>query len=42
MRAVWNCFKRIAAAKGLGAEEKRLVFHDTAARAYRLPLLADQ
>ena len=42
MRAVWNSFKRIAAAKGLGAEEKRLVFHDTAARAYRLPLLADQ
>ena len=34
--------ERIATAKGLSADEKRLVFHDTAARAYRLPLLADR
>ena len=36
---LWNSFKLIAA--GCSADEKRDLFHDTAARAYRLPLLAD-
>jgi predicted TIM-barrel fold metal-dependent hydrolase len=31
---LWNSFKRIAA--GSSADEKRLLFHDTAARVYRL------
>jgi predicted TIM-barrel fold metal-dependent hydrolase len=35
---LWNTFKRIAA--DYTAEEKRDLFHDTAARAYRLPTLA--
>jgi L-fuconolactonase len=34
---LWNAFKRIAAA--YSADEKRELFHDTAARAYRLPTL---
>ena len=34
---LWNSFKLIAA--GCSAEEKRDLFHNTAARAYRLPLL---
>ena len=36
---LWNSFKLIAA--DCSADEKRDLFHDTAARAYRLPLLAD-
>ena len=36
-RTLWNCFKRVAAAKRLTAAEKRDIFHDTAARAYGLP-----
>lgn len=32
---LWNAFKRIAA--GASADEKALLFHDTAARVYRLP-----
>ncbi|MDH4147590.1 MAG: amidohydrolase family protein [Acidimicrobiia bacterium] len=35
---VWNAFKKLSA--GFGAGEKLDLFHDTAARAYRLPLLA--
>ena len=31
---IWNAFKRIAS--GYSADEKRALFHDTAARAYRL------
>ena len=34
---LWNAFKRIAA--GASAEEKRWLFHDTAATVYRLPTL---
>ena len=36
---LWNAFKRIAADGGYSAAEKRDLFHDSAARAYRLPLL---
>ena len=32
----WQAFKRTAAAIGLSAEEKADIFHDTAARVYRL------
>jgi predicted TIM-barrel fold metal-dependent hydrolase len=35
---LWNAFKRIAA--GCSRDEKRELFHDAAARAYRLPHLA--
>jgi len=35
-RVLWNTFKRVAAKKGLTAEEKRDIFHDTAARVYSL------
>ena len=35
---LWNAFKRIDA--DCSAAEKRDLFHDTAARAYRLPTLA--
>ena len=35
---LWNAFKRIAT--GYTPDEKRDLFHDTAARAYRLPTLA--
>lgn len=35
---VWNAFKRLST--GYSADEKRDLFHDTAARAYRLPTLA--
>jgi predicted TIM-barrel fold metal-dependent hydrolase len=35
---LWNAFKRLTA--DCTADEKRDLFHDTAARAYRLPLLA--
>ena len=34
---LWNAFKRIAA--DYSSSEKRDMFHDTAARAYRLPTL---
>jgi predicted TIM-barrel fold metal-dependent hydrolase len=34
---IWNAFKRLAV--GCSADEKRDLFHDTAARAYGLPLL---
>jgi len=36
--AVWNSFKRIT--KDFTASEKAWLFHDTAAKAYRLPLLS--
>ncbi len=36
--ALWNAFKRIAA--DYSADEKRWLFHDTAATAYRIPTLA--
>jgi predicted TIM-barrel fold metal-dependent hydrolase len=36
---LWNAFKRISV--GYSPEERRDLFHDSAARAYRLPLLAD-
>jgi predicted TIM-barrel fold metal-dependent hydrolase len=32
---LWNAFKRITA--GASAAEKALLFHDVAARVYRLP-----
>ena len=35
---LWNAFERIAA--DCSADEKRDLFHDTAARAYRIPTLA--
>jgi predicted TIM-barrel fold metal-dependent hydrolase len=35
---VWNAFKQLTA--DLGPDERRDLFHDTAARAYRLPTLA--
>ncbi len=35
---LWNAFKRIAA--GYSPDEKRDLFHDSAARAYRLATLA--
>ena len=35
---VWNAFKRLTA--DCSADEKRDLFHDTAARAYQLPTLA--
>ena len=35
---LWNSFKRIAA--GFGAGDKAALFHDTAARAYRLGVTA--
>ena len=35
---IWNAFKRLAA--GCSDDERRDLFHDTAARAYRLPTLA--
>merc|ERR1712113_1201498 len=35
-RVLWNAFKRIAARKGMSATEKRDIFHDTAARVYKL------
>jgi predicted TIM-barrel fold metal-dependent hydrolase len=37
--AVWNSFTRMTAE--FSADEKRLLFHDTAAKAYRLPLLSE-
>jgi predicted TIM-barrel fold metal-dependent hydrolase len=40
-RVLWNSFKRVAAARRMGPAEKRDIFHDTAARAYGLPLLGD-
>ena len=36
--AVWNSFKRMTS--DFSADECRLLFHDTAAKAYKLPLLA--
>jgi len=38
---LWNAFKRIADGAGYSAADKRDLFHDSAARVYRLPLLAD-
>ena len=35
---LWNAFKRIAA--GYSDDEKRDLFHDTAARAYRIDTIA--
>mmetsp|Transcript_108138 Transcript_108138/g.230877 ORF Transcript_108138/g.230877 Transcript_108138/m.230877 type:complete len:357 (-) Transcript_108138:28-1098(-) len=35
-RTLWNAFKRVAARKGLTADQKKDIFHDTAARIYRL------
>lgn len=37
---IWNAFKRITSR--YGAQERRALFHDTAADAYRLDLAADQ
>ena len=34
---LWNAFKRVAARLRLSAAEKAALFHDTAARVYRLP-----
>ena len=39
-KAVWNSFKRMTAS--FTAAEKTWLFHDTAAKAYRLPLLSEQ
>ena len=36
---IWNAFKRLTV--GCSADERRDLFHDTAARAYLLPTLAD-
>ena len=36
-RTLWNAFKRLTT--GWSADEQRLLFHDTAARCYGLPLL---
>jgi predicted TIM-barrel fold metal-dependent hydrolase len=36
---IWNAFKRITAA--CSPDERRDLFHDTAARAYRLPPAGD-
>ena len=33
-RVLWNTFKRIAAKMALSDEEKKLIFHDTAAKVY--------
>jgi len=35
-RTLWNALKRVAAKKGLSDSQKREIFHDTAARVYRL------
>lgn len=35
-KVLFNCFKRIAAQKGLSADQKKAIFHDTAVRVYRL------
>ena len=35
-RTLYNMYKRIANAKGLGPAEKRAIFHDTAAKTYKL------
>ena len=35
-RSVWNAFKLIAAKLGMSEADKAMVFHDTAARVYRL------
>jgi predicted TIM-barrel fold metal-dependent hydrolase len=35
-RTLWNTFKRIAARLGLSEAEKASIFHDTAARIYRI------
>jgi len=37
---LWNAYKRIAA--GYSPDEKRLLFHDTAATAYRVPLAGSE
>ena len=39
-RTLWNMFKRVAAMKGLSAEQKRAAFYGTAARVYRLDVPA--
>ena len=33
-RVLWNTFKRVAARMALSDEEKKLIFHDTAAKVY--------
>jgi predicted TIM-barrel fold metal-dependent hydrolase len=38
--AIWNSFKRLT--EDFSASEKAWLFHDTAAKAYRLPLLSEQ
>ena len=38
--AIWNSFKRMT--KDFTDTEKKLLFHDTAAKAYRLPLISEQ
>ena len=37
---VWNSFKRMT--EEFSASERADLFHDTAARAYRLPVLSEQ
>ena len=38
--AIWNAFKRIS--QSYSAAERRALFHDTAARVYRLPIIGEQ
>jgi len=33
---LWNAYKRVAAKMGLSETDKRAVFHDTAAKCYKL------
>ena len=35
-RVLWNAYKRVAAKMGLSAVDKAAVFHDTAAKCYKL------
>ena len=35
-RVLWNAYKRVAAKMGLTAADKASVFHDTAAKCYKL------
>jgi len=40
-RALWNAFKLVVKAMNLSAEDKIHLFHDTAARTYKLPTLLE-
>ena len=35
-RVLWNAYKRVAAKMGLSETDKAAVFHDTAAKCYKL------